>query len=375
VDSSTLPTESMLLRAQTSTFELSVYEIKNEYAQKLRAYKTLALQKYGGDSVPAIRLTNTLDDSRPPLCFTYIVENEWGASVERPDEGAMLGCEDCAPDMGQGIGCEYTAKCHCLEYAHVNTHNLKTEAQWAQYRNRDEEGTAGLPKLFPYRKAAGSWHKKVHPPAFLVDRELTASKVLVSSYLNSRHPIYECNPRCACGAGCKTREVQRGRRVRLDIFKTKSRGWGLRTLEPLDAGQFVDSYVGEVVGADEANRRTARPRGGRYLFRLDKFAGSESVADDEILEVDGEMFGGPTRFMNHSCEPNCRIFAVLFDKHDILRHNLAFFAIRRIEAGEELTFDYIDRDEEVREEEDEAPDENAEVCHCGAANCRGWVWL
>ena len=173
--------------------------------------------------------------------------------------------------------------------------------------------------------------------------------------------------------------MQRGRRVPLEIFRTRGpRGWGLRSQEALEPGRFVDTYVGEVLGSKEAARRTDLPGGGRYLFRLDKFAGSEDVAEEDILEVDGEACAGPTRFMNHSCEPNCRIFAVLWNKYDILRHSLAFFAIRRIEKGEELTFDYIDRDEgeEVGARgEDQEKDATAEVCRCGVARCRGSVWF
>jgi histone-lysine N-methyltransferase SUV39H len=151
----------MRLHAESSIFDLSDLEIKNQYAVKVRSYLAAARQKYG--EAPAIYVTNTIDGSSPPLNFVYIVDNVWTEGVERPDEDSMPGCEKCSPDMGQGIGCEYTAKCDCLEYAHVNEHNLKTPAQWDQYRNPDERGTAGLPKLFPYRRAAGSWEKKVCP--------------------------------------------------------------------------------------------------------------------------------------------------------------------------------------------------------------------
>jgi [histone H3]-lysine9 N-trimethyltransferase SUV39H len=180
--------------------------------------------------------------------------------------------------------------------------------------------------------------------------------------------------------------VQHGRRVELEIFRTKRRGWGLRTLEPLEAGRFVDTYVGEVVNAKEAARRNDLPHGGRYLFRLDKFAGPDGdVKAEDMLEVDGEWCAGPTRFMNHSCEPNCGIFAVLWNKHDMWKHNLAFFALRKIEKGEELTFDYnppVERDEESESSQRDSQrdiqrerEEDAEECRCGSANCRGSVWL
>ena len=60
------------------------------------------------------------------------------------------------------------------------------------------------------------------------------------------------------------------------------------------------------------------------------------------FEVDGEFFSGPTRFINHSCEPNLRSFARVGDHADKHIHDLALFAIEDIPAGVELTFDYVD---------------------------------
>lgn len=41
-----------------------------------------------------------------------------------------------------------------------------------------------------------------------------------------RAPIYECHDGCACSEECPNRVVERGRRVPLQIFRTKNRGWG-----------------------------------------------------------------------------------------------------------------------------------------------------
>ena len=45
-------------------------------------------------------------------------------------------------------------------------------------------------------------------------------------FLKTRYAIYECNELCNCDESCKTRVVQKGRQVSLEIFKTKNRGWG-----------------------------------------------------------------------------------------------------------------------------------------------------
>src|SRR5262245_43230027 len=67
--------------------------------------------------------------------------------------------------------------------------------------------------------------------------------------------------------------------------------------------------------------------------------------------IDGRnvLMQPPARFVNHSCHPNAAGTAV----NDI--------AIRRIEAGDEVTVDYV---------AEHMPGLRLQ-CNCGAANCRG----
>lgn len=88
--------------------------------------------------------------------------------------------------------------------------------------------------------------------------------------------------------------------------------------------------------------------------------------------MDGEFVSGPTRFINHSCNPNLRIFARVGDLVDKDIHDLAFFAVKDIQRGEELTFDYVDGN---AEEDDEVEDNGDKTeCLCGASNCRKFLW-
>ena len=146
----------------------------------------------------------------------------------------------------------------------------------------------------------------------------------------------------------------------------------------------MDKYVGEIITAAEAQRRrrasNIAQRKDVYLFALDKFSDPESM--DERLsgppfEVDGEYKAGPTRFINHSCLPNLRSFARVGDHADKHIHDLAFFAVRDIPSGEELTFDYVDGVEDgVLAEDLNDPEirKNMERCLCGERQCRGWLW-
>ncbi|KAJ7976513.1 Histone-lysine N-methyltransferase H3 lysine-9 specific SUVH1 [Quillaja saponaria] len=71
----------------------------------------------------------------------------------------------------------------------------------------------------------------------------SANGVLV----NLKSLIYECGPSCQCPANCRNRVSQGGLKLRLEVFKTKDKGWGLRSWDPIRAGAFICEYAGEVI--------------------------------------------------------------------------------------------------------------------------------
>jgi histone-lysine N-methyltransferase SUV39H len=86
--------------------------------------------------------------------------------------------------------------------------------------------------------------------------------------------------------------------------------------------------------------------------------------------VDAQKFGTITRFMNHSCNPNCKLIPVSTVQGDNnFLYDLAFFVLRDIPADTELTFDYNPEAEMV-----ETIDPDAVKCLCGEENCRKQLW-
>ncbi|PWY89774.1 SET domain-containing protein, partial [Aspergillus heteromorphus CBS 117.55] len=193
--------------------------------------------------------------------------------------------------------------------------------------------------------------------------------VLTDEFLKRKAMIYECSSRCGCDERCWNRVVQSGRTVRLEIFNTGNRGFGLRSLDLIRAGQFIDCYLGEVITKEMADVReeiATLQNGSSYLFSLD-FLISE---DESKYVVDGNKYGGPTRFMNHSCNPNCRMFPVSRNHADEYLYDLAFFALKDVPPMTEMTFDYNPGFDEASK----TVDPNAVQCLCGEANCRGQLW-
>lgn len=124
------------------------------------------------------------------------------------------------------------------------------------------------------------------------------------------------------------------------------KGFGLRAVSKLNAGQLVAEYVGDVVPQSDI-------RTWRYAMLL-----KTGVA------IDASRSGGPARFMNHSCAPNC--YAQRFMVAGEWRVGL--FAFRDVAPPEELTFSYACGGRGGFGE-DGAP----EACACRAPGCSGRI--
>lgn len=280
--------------------------------------------------------------------FRFIDHSIISDDVPIVDESFKTGC-DCASDED----CMYST-CQCLE-----------EMAPDEGKDHEEDGShgRGRRKRFAYHSTGAK------------------AGLLRSRILQSREPIYECHERCSCSPQCPNRVVARGRTVPLQIFRTRDRGWGVRCPVDIKEGQFVDKYLGEIITRKEADRRRAESaisqRKDVYLFALDKFEDADS--DDpllaEPLEVDGEWMSGPSRFVNHSCKPNMRIFARVGDHADKYLHDLALFAIQDIPANTELTFDYVDGLEDLdNDAHDPSKIKDMTRCRCNTDSCRGYLW-
>ena len=75
--------------------------------------------------------------------------------------------------------------------------------------------------------------------------------------------------------------------------------------------------------------------------------------------INPEVGGNDARWINHSCDPNCETV----EEDD----RIFIYAVRNIQPGEELLYDYhMELDEPITESA-----KKKFACHCGASNCRG----
>ncbi|CAH9112606.1 unnamed protein product [Cuscuta epithymum] len=188
--------------------------------------------------------------------------------------------------------------------------------------------------------------------------------------------IHECGPSCSCPPNCRNRISQAGLKVRLEVFKTKNRGWGLRSWDPIRSGGFICEYAGEVIDASRAGEY-GNESGDAYIFDATRnYPPLEAVrvGQDEspnipfALVISARNYGNVARFMNHSCSPNVMWQPVVRENNNEAYYHIAFFAINHIPPMQELTFDY------GLIQSDRGADRRRKRCLCGSPNCRGFFY-
>lgn len=163
-----------------------------------------------------------------------------------------------------------------------------------------------------------------------------------------KNPYANCNHTDDCG----NRQLGRRQFARCKPKREKGKGWGLVSIDGVKKGQLVQEYAGEII--DEKTKRE----------RLDAW-GVEHPNDPNFyimsLEngwyIDARVKGNLSRFINHSCGPNCHLVPLNVNGH----FRVAIIAIKNINPGEFLCYDY----------HFDTMDKDKFVCRCGAANCRG----
>ena len=130
-------------------------------------------------------------------------------------------------------------------------------------------------------------------------------------------------------------------------------GLGAFATRPIPEGMRLIEYAGERLTPAQAEARYPDVEGERhhtFLFAI----------DDDVV-IDAAVGGNEARFINHSCEPNCDAV--------IDGGRIWIDALRDIEPGEELAYDYA---YELVERHTPAAKRRF-PCHCGAVRCRGTI--
>ncbi|GFF95160.1 histone-lysine N-methyltransferase ash1 [Aspergillus udagawae] len=176
----------------------------------------------------------------------------------------------------------------------------------------------------------------------------------------NRYMFYECDDgNCGLGPDCGNRSFEELKQrtkaggkynIGVEVIKTADRGYGVRSNRTFEPNQIIVEYTGEIITQAECEKRMRTIYKNNECYYLMYF--------DQNMIIDATR-GSIARFVNHSCEPNCRM-----EKWTVAgKPRMALFAgDHGIMTGEELSYDY---------NFDPYSQKNVQQCRCGASNCRG----
>ena len=148
-----------------------------------------------------------------------------------------------------------------------------------------------------------------------------------------------------------SRSTAAGSQRRIQVRRSGVHGKGVFAVQDIAEGETIIEYVGEVITWEEAqDRHPHDPKDPNHTFYF-------HVNEDKVIDA---LYGGnSSRWINHSCDPNCEA--------DEENDRIFIKALRNIPAGQELSYDYglIIDEPYTKKLKAEYP------CWCGAKNCRG----
>ncbi|MGA0612229.1 SET domain-containing protein [Caldimonas sp. KR1-144] len=149
----------------------------------------------------------------------------------------------------------------------------------------------------------------------------------------------------------KTAAPQAASGRRIQVRRSGVHGKGVYATQPIAEGQVVIEYKGEIISWPEALRRHPHdPKDPHHTFYF-------HINDGHV--IDAKYGGNAARWINHACEPNCEA-----DETDDGR--VFIKALRNIEPGEELFYDYG----LVIDERYTPKLKKQYECRCGSKRCR-----
>lgn len=239
-----------------------------------------------------VRLFNELDRSYDPLHYDYLVKTSFPQFVFH--------------QSGRGTGCDCAEGC--------------VEGCFCAMKNGGE---------FPYNQ----------------------SGIL----LRGKPLVFECGPFCKCPPHCRNRVTQKGLKNRLEVFRSVETGWGVRTLDLIQAGAFICEYSGVVLTREQAEVVSMNGDSLIYPNRFtDRWAewGDLSMIDSNYVRpsypsippldfaLDVSRMRNVACYMSHSPTPNVMVQFVLYDHNNLMFPRLMLFALETIPPMRELSLDY-----------------------------------
>ncbi|KAL7124178.1 hypothetical protein ABFS83_14G030600 [Erythranthe nasuta] len=172
--------------------------------------------------------------------------------------------------------------------------------------------------------------------------------------------VFECGPHCRCPPTCKNRVSQKGVKNRFEVFRSNETGWGVRSLDLIQAGSFICEYAGIVLTREQAELVSMNGDNlvhpSRFAERWKEWGDLSQIFSDYVLPahpsvppldfaMDVSRFRNLACYMSHSSSPNVFVQYVLYDHNNVYFPHLMLFAMENIPPMREISVDYGVADE------------------------------
>ncbi|KAJ8547143.1 hypothetical protein K7X08_010729 [Anisodus acutangulus] len=172
--------------------------------------------------------------------------------------------------------------------------------------------------------------------------------------LRGKPLVLECGPHCQCPPTCQNRVSQKGLRNRLEVFRSRETGWGVRSLDLIQAGSFICEFTGVVLTREQAQICTMNGDSlvypSRFPERWAEWANLSQIYPNYVrptypsipldFAMDVSRMRNVACYISHSSSPNAMVQPVLYDHNHVSFPHLMLFAMENIPPLKEISIDY-----------------------------------
>lgn len=163
-----------------------------------------------------------------------------------------------------------------------------------------------------------------------------------------KNPYWNCN----CGPTCGNRAMSKRQFAKCRPMREHGKGWGLIAINGVKKGDLVQEYAGEIIDEktkEERLKAWSHDHPGDPNFYVMHLSPGWYIDAREVANM--------ARFINHSCDPNCKLVPVNVAGN----MRVGVVCIKDVAPGGFLCYDY------------QFDTQHGEkfICRCGAKDCRG----
>ncbi|KAF3638101.1 Histone-lysine N-methyltransferase family member SUVH2 [Capsicum chinense] len=167
--------------------------------------------------------------------------------------------------------------------------------------------------------------------------------------------VFECGPHCRCPPTCRNRVTQKGLRNRFEVFRSRETGWGVRSLDLIQAGSFICEFTGVVLTREQAQIFTMNGDSlvypSRFPERWAEWGDLSQIYPNYVrptypsippldFAMDVSRMRNVACYISHSSSPNVLVQPVLYDHNHVAFPHLMLFAMENIPPLKEISIDY-----------------------------------